>query len=109
MNMNERESEIMEKVSFSFDACFFAFDFFAFCCLFFLSGVIRGISKEKEQALAEFKDALRHGQTAALLDREEGDLFACEIGNLGANEDCIIRIKSVALLFFPVPSLLFSS
>lgn len=66
-------------------------------------GVIRGLSKEKEQAQAEFKEALRHGQTAALLDREEGDLFACEIGNLGANEDCIIRIKYITTLGFEDP------
>lgn len=65
-------------------------------------GVVRGIVKEKEQAKAEFKQAVKEGKQALLLNKEQGDTFSCDIGNLRPNERVSITLKCVGPLSFTV-------
>ncbi|ETN43541.1 uncharacterized protein HMPREF1541_02700 [Cyphellophora europaea CBS 101466] len=53
-----------------------------------------GVVKEKQQARADFKEAVDRGETAGLLEQipEAGDVFTTTIGNVPANERIYVQI-----------------
>jgi hypothetical protein len=57
-----------------------------------------GRVKEREQAFAEYDDALAAGHGAYLLDQERPDVFTASIGNLPPGKEVLVRIRYVAEL-----------
>jgi Vault protein inter-alpha-trypsin domain/von Willebrand factor type A domain len=57
-----------------------------------------GRVKEREQAFAEYDDALAAGHGAYLLDQERPDIFTASIGNLPPGKEVLVRIRYVAEL-----------
>ena len=45
-----------------------------------------GVVKEKEQAKAEYEQAVGEHKQAALLSQEQADVFICTIGNIQPNQ-----------------------
>jgi hypothetical protein len=58
------------------------------------SRTIVGVVKEKQQARAEYKEALDRGETAGLLEQlpEAADVFTTRIGNVPASEPITVEI-----------------
>ncbi|XP_078471870.1 von Willebrand factor A domain-containing protein 5A-like [Lampetra planeri] len=59
---------------------------------------IDAIIKEKEKAKEEYDDAMSSGHTAFLLSEDQGDVFQCMLGNLGAGEGAELRVEFVSEL-----------
>ena len=57
-----------------------------------------GHVKEREEAFAEYDDALAIGHGAYLLDQERPDVFTASIGNLPPGQEALIRITYVSEL-----------
>jgi Vault protein inter-alpha-trypsin domain/von Willebrand factor type A domain len=57
-----------------------------------------GHVKEREQAFAEYDDALAAGHGAYLLDQERPDVFTASIGNVPPGEEALVRITYVSEL-----------
>jgi len=56
--------------------------------------VIKGIVKKKEEARAEFNDAVDQGFRALLMEQKDADVFKCNIGNF-SNETCEVTMSFV--------------
>lgn len=58
------------------------------------SRTIVGVVKEKQQARAEYKEALDRGETAGLLEQlpEAADVFTTRIGNVPARESILVEV-----------------
>ncbi|ODH27543.1 hypothetical protein ACO22_04177 [Paracoccidioides brasiliensis] len=56
--------------------------------------VIRGIVKEREEAKAEYQEALKKGQTAALLEQSvaASDTFTSSIGRIPVDSKAVVKI-----------------
>jgi hypothetical protein len=54
--------------------------------------------KEREQAFAEYDDALAAGHGAYLLDQERPDVFTASIGNLPPGKEVLVRLSYVTEL-----------
>ena len=59
---------------------------------------IVGEVKEKEQAHREYKEAIKQGHGAYLMDEEKPDVFTVSVGNLPAAAHVLIKITYVAEL-----------
>ena len=59
---------------------------------------IKAQLKEKEEARADYDDALASGQTAALAEEKSGDVFNISLGNLPAGKEAEIHLKLVGEL-----------
>lgn len=57
-----------------------------------------GVCKEKEQAHREYKEAIKQGKGAYLMDQETSDLFKVNVGNLPPKCTCIIKITYITEL-----------
>lgn len=57
-----------------------------------------GEVKEREQAFAEYDDALAAGHGAYLLDEERPDVFTASIGNVEPGQEVLVRIRYVTEL-----------
>lgn len=57
-----------------------------------------GCVKEREQAFADYDDAIAAGHGGYLLDQERPDVFTASIGNLPAGAEVLVRISYVAEL-----------
>ena len=57
-----------------------------------------GLCKEKEQAHAEYREAVKAGKGAYLIDQETSDLFKVNIGNLPSSCKCVIKITYITEL-----------
>jgi Ca-activated chloride channel family protein len=57
-----------------------------------------GQMKEREQAFADYDDAMAAGHGAYLLDQERPDVFTASIGNLPPGKEVLVRISYVAEL-----------
>mmetsp|Transcript_2198 Transcript_2198/g.5595 ORF Transcript_2198/g.5595 Transcript_2198/m.5595 type:complete len:918 (-) Transcript_2198:46-2799(-) len=53
---------------------------------------VTSVIKEKEQARAEFVEATKRGQRAALLEEKRSDILEVSIGRLGAGEEVTISV-----------------
>lgn len=59
---------------------------------------IKAQLKEKEEARADYDDALASGQSAALAEEKSGDVFSISLGNLPAGKEAEIHLKLVGEL-----------
>ncbi len=59
---------------------------------------IIGVCKEKEQAHTEYREAVKQGKGAYLIDQETNDLFKVKVGNLPPSCTCIIKITYITEL-----------
>src|SRR5262245_16709526 len=57
-----------------------------------------GRVKEREQAFAEYDDAMAAGHGAYLLDQERPDVFTASIGNLPPGQEALVKITYVSEL-----------
>ena len=60
--------------------------------------VVKGLVKPREQARTEFRDAVRRGRTAALLEEKAANVFECDLGNLPPGARCTITLKYLTCL-----------
>ena len=73
--------------------------------------LVEGRAMEREDAFAEYDDALQRGHGAFLLDEERPDVFQASIGNLPPGKSAIVKVTYVrelevdhGLLRFVVPT-----
>ena len=59
---------------------------------------IKAQLKEKEQARADYDDAIASGQSAALAEEKTGDIFSITLGNLPPGKDAEIQMQLVGEL-----------
>ena len=59
---------------------------------------IKAQLKEKEEARADYDDALASGQSAALAEEKSGDVFSISLGNLPAGKEAEIHLQLVGEL-----------
>ena len=59
---------------------------------------IKAQLKEKEEARADYDDALASGQSAALAEEKSGDVFSISLGNLLAGKEAEIHLQLVGEL-----------
>jgi Ca-activated chloride channel family protein len=65
------------------------------------SRTVKGLVREREEARAEYQQALRSGKRAALLEQERDDVFTVRVGNLPPGEEVTVQIEySERLSFF---------
>ncbi|XP_071956345.1 protein mono-ADP-ribosyltransferase PARP4-like isoform X2 [Antedon mediterranea] len=69
---------------------------------------IIGEVKDKEVAHHEYKEAIRKGHGAYLMDEETPDVFTVSVGNLPPNSDVLIKITYVAELGVESGKVMFS-
>jgi len=62
---------------------------------------VKGLVREREQARAEYQEALQAGKRTALLEQERDDIFTVRVGNLPPGEEVTVQIEySERLSFF---------
>ena len=62
---------------------------------------VKGVLAEREEARAQYEEALEHGKRAALMEQERSDVFTITVGNLPPHEEATVRlVYSERLPFF---------
>lgn len=90
--VNPSKSDVIDQASYTFPL-YDGVSVVGFtCCVG--DRVIHGLVKEKEQARADYKEAVDRGETAGLLEQlpEASDVFTTRIGNIPAKEKVIVEI-----------------
>lgn len=61
---------------------------------------LTGAVVEKKQAEAEYEEALSEGNAAIMLEKNRDRSYSLNLGNLNANEACIVKLRYAQLLQF---------
>ncbi|KAH8795979.1 hypothetical protein DL96DRAFT_1826214 [Flagelloscypha sp. PMI_526] len=59
---------------------------------------VEGVVKEKEEAKKEYREAVKHGYTAALGAEDTKDVFSISVGNISAKETVVIKLRYLQTL-----------
>ncbi|KAG8798627.1 hypothetical protein FRC17_007371, partial [Serendipita sp. 399] len=60
--------------------------------------VVKGVVKEKSEAMKTFKQAVAKGKTAGLLQQEHADVFRVSLGNIKPNTKISVHITFVSIV-----------
>ena len=69
--------------------------------------LVKGVVKEKEEAKAEYDDALSSGHGAYLLESQSSDVLSVQLGNLGPEQEVELTVRYSALCDVELDSVTF--
>ena len=69
--------------------------------------LVKGVVKEKEEAKAEYDDALSSGHGAYMLESQSSDVLSVQLGNLGPEQEVELTVRYSALCDVELDSVTF--